>query len=171
MLPVRVLWRPREAWSRGVLWFRVFSARGLSGSLLKERSWMECSTVGVMDIRRMGGTSDLQDLSERPEPSALCLWLCFRSCIWLLRASAEGPGLGCRQLRSRLEGGMMGSSRVVLEADPPSLEDRSWSEEREDFLSGTLGFLLALGGDSGLGKKAVGKAEGRAEVGVSAWLE
>lgn len=62
----------------------------------------------------------------------------------------------------------MGSSRSLLDEVPPSLEESCCCrDEREDFLSGTFGFLLPLVGDKGPGKKA----EGKEEVGVSDWLE
>ncbi|KAK9518883.1 hypothetical protein VZT92_021651 [Zoarces viviparus] len=60
----------------------------------------------------------------------------------------------------------MGSSRSLLEEG----SDCSDCVVRDDFLSGTLGFLLPLDGDSGPGKKAA-EAEGNDEVGVSDWLE
>lgn len=59
---------------------------------------------------------------------------------------------------------MIGSSRSPFDAAPSLQEsDCSDSDERDDFLSGTFGFLLPLDGDSGPGKKA----EGNEEVGVS----
>lgn len=59
---------------------------------------------------------------------------------------------------------MTGSSRSLFEVAPSLLDnDCSDSDEREDFLSGTLGFLLPLDGDIGPGKKV----EGNEEVGVS----
>lgn len=58
------------------------------------------------------------------------------------------------------------------EEDPEAeLENWAWawccSEDREDFLSGTLGFRFPLVGESGPGKNA----NGIEDVGVSDWLE
>lgn len=62
---------------------------------------------------------------------------------------------------------MTGSSRSLLDNCCCCCCCCCCKEEREDFLSGTLGFLLPLLGDKGLGKKA----EGKVDVGVSDWLE
>lgn len=58
----------------------------------------------------------------------------------------------------------MGRSRSFLEV-VTSLQDRdcSDSDDSEDFLSGTFGFLLPLVGESGPGKKV----DGKEDVGVS----
>lgn len=53
--------------------------------------------------------------------------------------------------------------------EAPSL-GKCCREEREDFLSGTLGFLLPVEGDRGPGKN-VAEDEGKVDVGVSDWLE